>query len=91
MKADQYKDGRVFNFAPRRSPSKSRLDQAYDGSCAWGDAVIIIPYAMYQMYGDKDILLDNYDMMKRWMGYVEKKGHKHRFFNRFKKIHIKIM
>ena len=28
---------------------------------------------------------ENYDMMRRWLGYVEKKGHKHRFFNRFKK------
>ncbi|MBD5549735.1 MAG: family 78 glycoside hydrolase catalytic domain [Lachnospiraceae bacterium] len=85
MKVDQYEDGRVYNFAPRRSPVKNKFDEAYDGSCAWGDAVIIIPYAMYQLTGDEDILRENYDMMKRWIDYVEKKGHKHRFFNRFRK------
>ncbi|MBD5495391.1 MAG: family 78 glycoside hydrolase catalytic domain [Lachnospiraceae bacterium] len=85
MKVDQYEDGKVYNFAPRRNPVKNKFDEAYDGSCAWGDAVIIIPYAMYKLYGDKEILEENYDMMCRWMGYVEKKGHKHRFFNRFKR------
>lgn len=89
MKVDQYEDGRVYNFAPRRSPSKNKFDQAYDGSCAWGDAVIIIPYTMYKLYGDQDILLENYDMMKAWMGYVEKKGHKHRLLNRFKRNQYK--
>ena len=35
----------------------------------WGDAGVIIPWAMYTVYGDKAFLADNYPFMARWVDY----------------------
>lgn len=84
-RVDQYEDGKIFNMSPRRQPKPSKFDELYDGSCGWGDAVVIIPYTMYKLYGDKRILEENYDMMRRWLGYCEKKARKNKLKNLFKK------
>ena len=84
-RADQYADGRVANFAPRRSPKPSFMDSLYDGSCAWGDASVIVPYTMYRLYGDKRILEENYEFGRKWLGYCEKKARKSRLRNKFRK------
>lgn len=39
-------------------------------SAAWSDACVIIPYNLYMQYGDKKIIYDNYDMMRRWIEYM---------------------
>lgn len=84
-RVDQYPDGRIFNMAPRRQPKPGWLDKMYDGSTGWGDAVIIIPYTMYKIFGDRTILEENYEMMKGWLGYCEQKAKKSRLKNRFRK------
>lgn len=33
----------------------------------WGDACILVPYALYMAKGDKRILLDNYETMKKYV------------------------
>lgn len=47
----------------------------------WGDACVMVPWAMYQATGDLDILRDNYEMMKKyvkacrfWAGFGLGKG-----------------
>ncbi len=84
-RVDQYEDGKIFNMSPRRQPKPSKFDELYDGSCGWGDAMVIIPYTMYKLHGDKRILEENYDMMRRWLGYCEQKARKHRLKNLLKK------
>ncbi len=39
-------------------------------SAAWGDAAVIIPWNLFQMYGDIQILREQYDSMKAWVDYV---------------------
>ncbi len=41
----------------------------------WTDAGIIVPYNMYQMYGDKQILIDSYDSMDKYMKYLSRFGY----------------
>lgn len=84
-RADQYPDGRVSNISPRRTTKPSFFDTLYDGSCAWGDAAVIVPYEMYRFCGDKSILEENWEFMSRWMGYCEKKAKKSRLKNRFRR------
>lgn len=43
-------------------------------SSGWGDAVTIIPWELYIATGDEKILADNYDMMKGWVNYHQKKS-----------------
>jgi alpha-L-rhamnosidase len=43
-------------------------------SAGWGDACIIIPWTLYQTYGDMRILAENYATMTRWLDYVQKEA-----------------
>ncbi|MEY8495016.1 family 78 glycoside hydrolase catalytic domain [Lachnospiraceae bacterium 29-91] len=43
-------------------------DQA--GAAAWSDAATIIPWTIYQIYGDKEMLAEQFPMMKAWVDYI---------------------
>ena len=45
-----------------------------DTSSGWGDAIITVPWAMYNAYGDVQALRDNYEAMTRWMDYVQSRA-----------------
>lgn len=40
------------------------------GNAGWGDAGIIIPYNMYLMYGNKDILREHFSSMEKYMEWM---------------------
>lgn len=40
------------------------------GAAVWGDAATIIPWNMYQAYGDPAILKQNYGSMKAWVDWI---------------------
>lgn len=39
-------------------------------SAGWGDAIIFVPLTMYHVYGNKEILKENFNAMERWMRFV---------------------
>lgn len=39
-------------------------------SSAWSDAAVIIPWVVYQTYGDKRILEENWKCMHEWVDYI---------------------
>ncbi len=41
-----------------------------NGSVGWSDAGILIPYRFWKLYGDRQILIDYYDCMKRYAGFM---------------------
>jgi len=41
------------------------------GTAAWGDAGVICPWTIYQVYGDKRILRKNYQAMADWIEYCK--------------------
>lgn len=41
-----------------------------DSAAGWADAAVIIPWTMYQVYGDEAILLTQYDSMKAWIDFM---------------------
>jgi alpha-L-rhamnosidase len=47
-----------------------RLGAERDGAPAWGDAGIIVPWTVYQRYGDVRILERHWDAMERYVAYV---------------------
>lgn len=71
----QYEDGRISNIAPRNN-NPSFFSGLLAGSVGWGDACIIVPYAMYRRMGDERILSDNYEMMKSWYEYLRGRAKK---------------
>ena len=42
------------------------------GSSAWGDAATIIPWNVYEFYGDKSILEQQFESMCAWVEFIKK-------------------
>jgi hypothetical protein len=59
----QLDNGAIFDIAPSQGHAVGA------GNAGWGDAAVIIPWNMYTTYGDKQIIRDSYDMMKKWINY----------------------
>lgn len=41
------------------------------GSAAWGDVATILPWNLYEFYGDIDILDQQFDSMRAWVDYIK--------------------
>ena len=61
--ADQRESGEVGQVIPDLMPEGP-------SSAAWGDAAAICPWQVYQTYGDKAVLEDQLDSMRRWVDYI---------------------
>ena len=73
-------DGQRSNGKFRQITPKGGIDfymNNMDGSAGWSDAGILIPYRIYEKYGDKRILEENYDAMRRYAVYKIKTIGKH--------------
>jgi alpha-L-rhamnosidase len=40
------------------------------GAAAWGDAAAVVPWVLYQRYGDKGILADQFESMCAWVDHI---------------------
>ena len=59
---------REKNGEPEFDVSKPEWGEA--GSCVWGDAATIIPWTMYQHYGNLEWLREQYGNMKQWTDFI---------------------
>jgi alpha-L-rhamnosidase len=62
--ADQFANGSVPFVVPN-------VLGGGGGAAGWADAATIIPWNMYNAYGDMKILEDQYPSMKAWVGYMQ--------------------
>ena len=63
LAADQRESGEVGQVIPDLMPEGP-------SSAAWGDAATICPWQVYQTYGDKAVLEDQFDSMRKWVDYI---------------------
>ena len=56
--------GMVPHIVPMSNLSKG-------GSAAWGDVATILPWNLYEFYGDVDILDQQFDSMRSWVDYIK--------------------
>ncbi len=66
----QDKSGFVYDVNPAivvEGPAKA----------GWGDAITAVPWVVYNFYGDKKILSENYEGMKAWVEYMRRKSIDH--------------
>ena len=68
---DQYATGSVPFVIPDVLGTN---EKPAGGSAAWGDAAVIIPWAMYQSYGDRRFLEEQYPSMVRWVAYQRQRA-----------------
>ena len=72
LRLEQREDGAIFGTCPEIDGMHRREHSRI--SAGWGDAATIIPWTLYQLYGDRQILEDNFDMMRRWVDYMRTYG-----------------
>ncbi len=63
MRAAQHENGWVPEVIPSLTAYKP-------GGAAWSDAVTIIPWQLYETYGDVSYISDMYEAMKKWLAYI---------------------
>ena len=56
--------GRVPHIVPMANLNKG-------GSAAWGDVATILPWNLYEFYGDIDILNQQFESMRAWVDYIK--------------------
>jgi len=66
LAADQHENGAISDVIPDVLNSGGRT--------GWADAGVVIPWVVYQNYGDVNVLRTQYESMKRWIGYMEERA-----------------
>ncbi|MCX5085692.1 SDR family NAD(P)-dependent oxidoreductase [Streptomyces sp. NBC_00401] len=73
VRDDQLPDGRIVNSSPDPNHLKQHPDLLADhitGSAGWGDAIVHVPWVLYESYGDDVALGENWDAMVKWVEFA---------------------
>jgi alpha-L-rhamnosidase len=76
MKNSQTADGLIPEIAPEYVHFTWGGDMFRD-SPEWGSSGILMPWYLYQWYGDKQAMVDYYPMMQRYINYLKTKANNH--------------
>jgi len=63
---EQAPDGSVPFVVP------DALDSASTPAAAWGDAATLVPWVLYERFGDLDVLRVQYPSMKAWVDHIQR-------------------
>ncbi|MEU4162922.1 family 78 glycoside hydrolase catalytic domain [Actinoplanes sp. NPDC026670] len=73
VRDDQLADGRIVNTSPDHARLKV-IDNPeaghITGSAGWGDAIVTVPWVLYETYGDRQVLAENVDAIVRWVEWA---------------------
>ena len=69
---DQEDDGAVPYVIPNALSHQTRKGEA--ASAGWADAATVVPWTVYQAFGDRRILEEQYPSMKAWVEYMRKQA-----------------
>jgi alpha-L-rhamnosidase len=75
LAAEQLPDGLLVNMAPdprwpKSAPTRDPKWTGMMGSAGWGDACAIVPWDLYRLYGDEQVLAELWPTMVRWLDYA---------------------
>jgi alpha-L-rhamnosidase len=73
LAAEQLDDGRIINYVPdalRQRASSPGMWLSMQGSSGWGDAVVMVPWAMWQVYRDRGVLTELWPHMVAWVDFA---------------------
>ena len=63
-------NGSVPFVVPQIKPKDDAGFVTGTGAAAWSDAATVIPWVLYEQYGDRSLLKEQYSTMKDWVGYI---------------------
>lgn len=91
LEADQRPDGKVTNLVPDTFPKGEDGSPGFfgrlDGSAGWGDAAAIVPWTLYERYGDLGALEQQYESMRAWVEYEISRAREHHWTRRLQPAH----
>ncbi|HEX2970723.1 MAG TPA: family 78 glycoside hydrolase catalytic domain, partial [Tepidisphaeraceae bacterium] len=64
-------------LVPDIAPEYTVFAAGFRDSPEWGSAAVIVPWLIYQTYGDRSLLEKHYDTMKRYALYLKSKSTDH--------------
>ncbi|MBN2291596.1 MAG: glycoside hydrolase family 78 protein, partial [Pirellulales bacterium] len=64
-------------LVPTIAPQYVVFSKMFTESPAWGSAALIVPWQLYQWYGDRRVLKDCYGTMKRYVDYLGSRSQDH--------------
>ncbi|CUR59410.1 Alpha-L-rhamnosidase [metagenome] len=70
--AVQWADGNLGNMAPMPKAECTGFLEKMNGSAGWGDAIVLVPWELYEEYGDTATLAELWPAMTRWLDRVER-------------------
>lgn len=79
VRIEQCPDGEipvVVPNLPKQERAQRMMSNGSNSSAAWGDACVLVPYYLYQCYGDSRVLEENFDTMEKWLSYIKKSAAK---------------
>ena len=72
---DDMMDSQLENgLVPDIAPEYVAFTKGFRDSPEWGSASVIIPWQLYRWYGDEEVLIKAYPMMKRYVEYLQGKS-----------------
>lgn len=69
MRDAQHDDGCMPTIAPEYLVFKDKWAD-FSNSPEWGSACVMVPWLVYQRYLDRQILIDNFEMMRKYVDYL---------------------
>ncbi|HFU4001739.1 TPA: family 78 glycoside hydrolase catalytic domain [Streptococcus suis] len=69
VRISQRENGEIVDYSPTPKDAKNNAFTGSYSSAGWGDAIIMVPWTLYQRYGNKTVLEENYDAMLKWFNY----------------------
>lgn len=76
VRDEQFEDGLIPIVVPYIKGYRAPQISAWGThtSAGWGDVIVALPWVLYQVYGDRSVLEENYEAMQRWMDYVRREA-----------------
>ena len=77
LRAEQKEDGAVPVIVPN-FPKQELMQKQISGSditsSGWSDACVLLPWYLYECYGNVEVLKDNFHCMRRYLNYVKEQA-----------------
>lgn len=73
MRDSQLADGLVPDIAPEYVV----FEKGFRDSPEWGSAAVLDPWLAYQFYGDREIVSQHYETMRRYVDYLSSRAENH--------------
>lgn len=71
VRAEQREDGSIPPVVPVIPTMLAGDDSDIHAAAGWSDAIVLVPWTLYRRYGDRRVLEDNYQAMRRWVDYAQ--------------------